>query len=634
MKRRKSIVFKVVALTMFITVMLLTFVSIYEINSFADRAALYLENKLLTEKLRVQKKVEELIRLADKVSSSVIENFSKGMAAGEYENVKRIEISPEGAEGKDDGGFNITRKFMFHDVLYNMRIYVNPRIMEEIVKDREGKIRLIVVDYNGKVVLPDELAGKTISTKEIEIKGLVLGRLIEILKKYDINLAVVNGERFYVMDFKSPLFSGYKVYVVIDYEETLSKVKRFLFGALTLDGAVVFSIGLLLFFYIRGLTMPVERIIDELMKRKMEGSYEPIDVEVKSEEIQDMLNIVNELIVSAKKSLEEAAKREEELRKLHDFVSRSRNNLMKLNEIINDLMMVKSKKSVLEIASTEAARIFEEIDTICYEFEGELDSDKGGKCGDGIPLIITVPTSEAEYRFYLYGNIPEVEEHIRMLDIYFSITAAIAENKDLWEQIEDSYFYLTQKLSEVSEVYDDETGKHIKRVGEYCAVVASGLGMDKNYVEKIRMFSQLHDIGKLKVPMEILTKPEKLTEEEFEIMKRHTIYGAEFLGEQPWLRMARNIALYHHENWDGSGYPFGLKGEEIPLEARIVKIADVYDALRSPRRYKPALDHKTVVKIILEGDGRTMPQHFDPDILEVFKNLHLKFNEIFEINRD
>jgi len=226
------------------------------------------------------------------------------------------------------------------------------------------------------------------------------------------------------------------------------------------------------------------------------------------------------------------------------------------------------------------------------------------------------------------------EEQLGMLDIFFSIASAIAENKDLWNQIEASYFYLTQKLSEISEVYDDETGKHIKRVGEYSALIAKNLGMDKDYVEKIRMFSQLHDIGKLKVPREILTKPDKLTPEEIEIMKKHTIYGAEFLGEQPWLKMARNVALYHHENWDGSGYPFGLREEEIPLEARIVKIADVYDALRSARRYKSSLTHEKAIEIILKGDGRTMPDHFDPQILEVFRKVHLKFNEIFEINRD
>lgn len=132
---------------------------------------------------------------------------------------------------------------------------------------------------------------------------------------------------------------------------------------------------------------------------------------------------------------------------------------------------------------------------------------------------------------------------------------------------------------------------------------------------------------------DILRKPGKLTAEEFEQMKKHTVLGAEIIGKHPRLKMASSIALHHHEKWDGSGYPYGLKEESIPLEARIVTIADIYDALRSQRPYKPAFEHEKAFRIITEGDGRSMPQHFDPQVLQTFKTVASKIEEIYEKNK-
>ena len=204
-------------------------------------------------------------------------------------------------------------------------------------------------------------------------------------------------------------------------------------------------------------------------------------------------------------------------------------------------------------------------------------------------------------------------------------------------------------LSKLAESRDDDTGNHIRRVQAYCKVLALKLTssgkfngvIDENYIENLFHTAPLHDIGKVGIPDAILLKPGRLTPEEFEIMKTHTNIGAATLEEvirvypdNLFVRMGAKIAKCHHERWDGSGYPDGLKGEAIPISARILAIADQYDALRNPRPYKPALDHRKTCEIIIEGDGRTMPIHFDPSVLQSFKELRGEFDSVFREFRD
>ncbi|MBB1487389.1 HD-GYP domain-containing protein [Oceanospirillum sediminis] len=187
------------------------------------------------------------------------------------------------------------------------------------------------------------------------------------------------------------------------------------------------------------------------------------------------------------------------------------------------------------------------------------------------------------------------------------------------QELDKSRKELIRRLGLAAEYKDNETGLHVQRMAEYTRLIALELGFSEEDADTLASAAPMHDIGKLGIPDQILCKPGRLTEDEFEVIKSHPAIGGRILDnpDSELLKVAREVALYHHEKWDGSGYPHGLKGDDIPLVARIAALADVFDALVSVRPYKKAWSVEDALNLFEEQKGK----HFDPQIVEAFQRV-------------
>jgi HD-GYP domain-containing protein (c-di-GMP phosphodiesterase class II) len=268
-------------------------------------------------------------------------------------------------------------------------------------------------------------------------------------------------------------------------------------------------------------------------------------------------------------------------------------------------LLVAGRGSRADILGRQAGRIQRKVDAEFKEAESDYEKRAAGalrlaQLGSGTAILVLASLFALAYR-------RSRRAHVR------SIGLAAENQLLLWR---DAQVQVIQRLALAVEYRDDETGDHTHRVGDMAADIAVELGMSVDEVVLLRQAAPLHDVGKIGIPDSILLKPGRLTDAEFAEMKRHTTFGAEMLadGQGPLLEMAERIALAHHERWDGTGYPLGLSGDDIPLVGRIVAIADVYDALTHSRPYKEAWEPAHAIAEIRAQAGR----QFDPQVVRAF----------------
>ncbi len=228
------------------------------------------------------------------------------------------------------------------------------------------------------------------------------------------------------------------------------------------------------------------------------------------------------------------------------------------------------------------------------------------------------------------------QAHVQLLSYAKDLKVALGAEQQKNSELEQAYTDTMLRLARASRYKDEETGAHIERLSHYSRAMALFVGWEVARAQALFAVAPMHDVGKIGVPDAVLGKQGPLSEDEWEAVKQHPVLGASLLSgsASPLLEMAKDVALTHHERWDGSGYPYGLKGTQIPITGRIVMLCDLYDALRSQRPYKSAFSHQKTVSIMLQGNDRTKPTHFDPQLLEAFREMHHQFDEIYSTVRE
>ena len=225
-----------------------------------------------------------------------------------------------------------------------------------------------------------------------------------------------------------------------------------------------------------------------------------------------------------------------------------------------------------------------------------------------------------------------MKKKIRYSEYKSKIRKAYQDLKKAYAETQDSYAEMLFRFALIAEYRDETTGTHLAKIADYSTEIAREMGLPKKDINTLRYASPMHDIGKIVISDAILKKPGALTSEEREVMKTHTTLGGDIFknSKSPLLRVARIISLAHHERFDGTGYPQGLKGEDIPLFGRIVSVADVFDALTSKRPYKEAYGFDKAVEIIKEGSGT----QFDPQVVKAFLKRIDKIKQIWQATQD
>ena len=268
----------------------------------------------------------------------------------------------------------------------------------------------------------------------------------------------------------------------------------------------------------------------------------------------------------------------------------------------------------------------------------QLINRRGTACVAALPFTAQEKALILPVKHVLGSAIERALMHERLVDANAELRNRNTELNEqrrriamLQGETEEAFMLSINMLAVGAEIHDQDTANHIARTNHYSYFIAGKLGMSDEFCDEINYSAQLHDVGKMSVDMRVLKKNGPLGPDERDEINLHPGYGYQILAHTDRLKMAADIAHAHHEKWDGTGYPNNLKGEEIPISARIVALADIYDALRAKRCYKPAFDHEKTRHIILCGDERLDPAgHFDPAVLQIFAEHHGEMAAIWD----
>ena len=320
------------------------------------------------------------------------------------------------------------------------------------------------------------------------------------------------------------------------------------------------------------------------------------------------------------------------------------NNLQLLRQILKDqytLAFAKNGQEAIRITGEQQPDLIL-LDVMMPDMDGHevCMRLKGDPLTNAIPIIFVTAldsTSDEQAGFDLgavdYVSKPvsapvvraRVKTHLRLYHQKIACEETVLERT---AELRETRLRVIQHLGRAAEFKDNETGLHVIRMSHYSRIIAESLGWEEHACDTLLQAAPMHDVGKIGIPDHILRKPGPLDDEEWQVMRTHPQMGADILSgdNDELLRMARVIALHHHEKWDGSGYPNGVAGEDIPIEARIITIADVFDALTTKRPYKEAWSTEEAVEILVKDSG----SHFDGRLVQVFIDSMPKVLEIKE----
>jgi putative two-component system response regulator len=324
----------------------------------------------------------------------------------------------------------------------------------------------------------------------------------------------------------------------------------------------------------------------------------------------------------------------------HEVVG-AENAIVALSELDRSFDLILSDVMMPEMDGFEFVKTvrdnheFDDIPVVMVTTLGEKQ-DRLRAVEAGANDFITKPVDQLELQVRVNSMLRQKSQRDDILRYETELNSLVEERtlelQRALREVRKSHLDTIIHLSAAAEYKDEETGAHIIRMSEYSAVIARAMGLDEEEVELIHKSSPMHDLGKIGIPDHILLKPGKLDPGEWEVMKTHAEIGAEILGagSSDYINMGAIIALSHHEKWDGSGYPSGLSGEDIPVAGRICAVADVFDALTNKRPYKDAFSVEKSLEIMEQGRA----SHFDPAVLDAFLSGLDEILEIRASNRD